>query len=62
MAGERRGAGLMEDLEVGPVIEDAAAGTSEDAPVRAWRRSRTSSAPGMKVPLGSRGSLIVRAG
>src|SRR5262245_66415516 len=27
----------MEDLEVGPVIEDAAAGTGEDAPVRAGR-------------------------
>src|SRR5215471_9496652 len=29
----------MEDLEVGPVIEDAATGTSEDAPVPAWRIS-----------------------
>src|SRR5262249_42759752 len=37
LAGERRGAGLMEDLEVGPVLEDAAPGTGEDAPVRAGR-------------------------
>src|SRR5205823_250422 len=35
LAAEGRGAGLVEDLEVGPVIEDAAAGTGEDAPVRA---------------------------
>ena len=34
LAGERRSAGLMEDLKVGPVIEDAAVGTGEDAPVR----------------------------
>jgi len=26
----------MEDLEVGPVVEDAAAWAGEDAPVRAW--------------------------
>jgi len=33
LAGERRSAGIMEGPEVGPVIEDAAAGTGEDAPV-----------------------------
>jgi hypothetical protein len=35
LAAEGGGASLVEDLEVGPVIEDAAARTGEDAPVRA---------------------------
>jgi hypothetical protein len=35
--GEGGGSGLVEDLEVGAVVEDAAARSGEDAPVRAWR-------------------------
>src|SRR5262249_1799610 len=65
LAAEGRGASLVEDLEVGAVVEDAAAGTGEDAPVqgggyflRCSVRSATSSGWGGTGRVSPRGRCL----